>query len=586
MGLFKKDATPAQSASYDAIRPITAAAARIKIKDKTQADLFKARRSGATADWQNEAWEYFDAITEIKYAFNLVGSVVSRIRLYAAVVADPAETPVPIDSSDTIPREVADAAIRGLARLDSAFGGQPGLLRDAALNLSVAGECYLVQVPQRYAYDGSIIPESWDIRSVNELSVDQSNTFTITPRRDVGQGGSFGSTSGLKPGTIQLPDTAFVGRLWRAHPRYSEEPDSSMRGLLDLCDELMLLSRTFRATHRSRLNAGAMFIPDGLSNAATPAPEMYGPDGLEIQSVTQEEVEDEFEDQLVEAMTTPIEDETSAAAVVPLIFRGPGEMGDQIKQFDFARSFEETHVKRADRVLERILQGLDVPKDVVTGMANIKYSNAIQIDESLYKAHIEPMLLMISDAITNMYLRPYLLALGYDEADVNRIVIWYDPSAVATRNDRAQDADSGYEKGAISAQTWRRAHGFSDDDAPSSTEMVLRMLTEKGTIDADLSAQLLAAFAPDVMKKVREAQQASSVAPVPDAIQDAAAGAPGAPADAPVDPAAPPADPTAPPAEPEAPGAPVPAPEADEPVTDAPTPPGEDGPPFPLAEPE
>jgi hypothetical protein len=315
---------------------------------------------------------------------------------------------------------------------------------------------------------------------------------------------------------MPLPSNAFVGRIWRAHPRYSEESDSSLRGLLDLCAELLLLNRTFRATARSRLNAGALYLPDGLAVAASPDPDYPYDDEANLNpEITAEEAADEFEDQLIDAMTTPIRDEDSASAVVPLIIRGPAELGDKIKQFKFERSFDPALAERADRVLERILQGLDVPKDVVTGLANVKYSNALQIDEALYKAHIEPMMLLIADALTVVYLRPALIASGFQEEDVKRLVIWYDPSQVATRNDRAADADSGFDRMAVSYETWRRAHGFSAADAPDAKEVAIRMFIERGSVSPDLTQAILGAIAPDLMLKVREAQQAESAAPIP-----------------------------------------------------------------------
>lgn len=554
---FRKDpsATPAESASYNTPRALTAAATRIKIADKIEAGQFKSRQSSNTKAWQTEAWEYYDSIGEIKYAFNLVASVVSRIRLYPATITDPSETPVDIRKAENIDPDLVDAASRALARLDSAYGGQAGLLRDAALNLSVTGECFLVQIPEQL---GSGTAESWDIRSVDELQVDNKSNYVITPRRDL-----IGTN---KKGSTILPSSAFVGRIWRAHPRFSEEPDSSLKSLLDLCAELLLLNRSFRAIERSRLNAGAMYIPDGLSTAGAPDPDLYLDDG--DPEPTPEEQADDFEENLMLAMTTPIEDESSASAVVPLIIRGPADLGDKIKQFTFDRSYDQTMIARADRVLERILQGLDVPKDVITGLANVKYSNAIQIDEALYKSHIEPMLLLISDAITVVYLRPYLKSQGWTDSEVSRIVVWYDPSAVATRNDRAADSDSGYEKMAISASTWRRQHGFADSDAPSQTELVLRMLTDKASFTPELTESLLKVISPEIMEAVRAASQSANVAPIPSAVQDVLSGA----QPAPVDPSVAPVDPSAP-------------------VVDSTTPdgaqvaPGADAPPFPLAEP-
>lgn len=507
MAVFRKDSTALVASAFSTPRALTAAAAQVKIGDKEEVELFKARRSSSVHQWQTEAWEYYDAVGEIKYAFSLVGSVVSRIRLYAAVVEDPSEAPVNLNSTDKVDPQLADAAQRALARLDSAYGGQAGLLRDAAINISVAGECYLVQRPAKI---GSGLPESWDIRSVDELKIDQRGNYVLIPRRD---------NNNVKPDPI--PKNAFVGRIWRAHPRYTDEPDSSMKGVLDLCAELLLLNRTFRSTARSRLNAGALYLPDGLSVAAGPESDGQFEDDPDITAPLHEEEEDEFEEQLIDAMTTPISDESSASAVVPLIIRGPAELGDKIKQFKFERSFDPQLAERADRVLERIMQGIDVPKDVVTGLANVKYSNAVQIDESLYKAHIEPLLLLLADAFTVVYLRPYLLSLGYDPTEVEKIVVWYDPSAVSTRNDRAADADMGFDKYAVSYEAWRNAHGFSESDAPSETELALRLMVQKGMITPELTEAMLAAFAPEAMQAVKQAGQAASVAPIPEEVQQA-----------------------------------------------------------------
>jgi len=906
------------SVPYNHPRTMTAAAAQIRINDKSEFEQFKTRRSASSSAWQAEAWEYYDAIGEIKYAFNLVASVVSRIRIFAAAVDDPSQAAVSVHESRSIEPDLAAAADRALERLSSAYGGQAGLLKDAALNLSVAGECYLVQFP---ALRGSGTPESWDIRSVDEVIPDSRGSFSVAGRREQIGGAGASNSSGMLP----LPKTTFIGRIWRSHPRFSDEADSSLRGLLDMClaegtlvytprgavpienvsagdlvysrnpdsgelvqsmasrvwstgvkpvykvssrgrsiratgnhpvlvlrdsnpatkkgvsakyelsyvrvdelskgdmlisfetagtpvydmqvlpsgveinedvawfigqvtgdghihrgkytknclnvadfdpivrsrlvqiaqdywnadhffhqggnfrvksealtsdmrslglgvysyektvpeliwasptdvqksfllgyfeadgsggakskgyhsyssasfslvsqvramhimhgdrvssvqtqerpevmyiagntrptlnakalhrfemygntsnrrgdlpmrrnksarellsldqpfvvssvksivpdgeatvwdmtvpdtenfiadglvvhncAELLLLNRTFRATARSRLNAGALYLPDGLSVAAQGDPDypFDSEDGVGT-SFTAEEAEDEFEEQLMDAMTTPIRDEESASAVVPLIIRGPAELGDAIKQFKFERSFDPALAERSDRVLERILQGLDVPKDVVTGLANVKYSNALQIDEALYKAHIEPLMLLIVDALTVVYLRPYLIASGYPEVDVNRLTVWYDPSAVATRNDRAADADAGFDRGAISLDTWRRAHGFSDQDAPTPNELALRMLQERGVITPELTEALLAVVAPEVMDAVRGASQASSAGPIPPEVEQIlqqATGGQGAPASAPE------------------PSAPVPAPDP-EPAPEATPPPG------------
>lgn len=503
---------PAQSAPYSAPRVLTAAAAQVRVNDRAEYELFRQRRNSASSAWQIEAWEYYDAIGEIKYAFNLVASVISRIRLYPAVIDNPSEAPKPVQNVSSVDPALGLAAERAIQRLDSAYGGQAGLLRDAALNLSVTGECYLVQMPAR---PGSGIPESWDIKSTDEVvaASNKAGSYTVLSRREQ-MGGSQGGKGGY-----ELPNKAFIGRIWRAHPRFSDEADSSLRGMLDLCAELLLLNRTFRATARSRLNAGALYLPDGLSVAASGDPDLLDDDMLNPGAVASE-AEDEFEDQLIDAMTTPIRDEDSASAVVPLIIRGPAELGDKIKQFKFERSFDPALAERADRVLERILQGIDIPKDVVTGLANVKYSNALQIDEALYKAHIEPLMLLIVDALTVVYFRPYLIANGYSPSDVDRMVIWYDPSAVSTRNDRAEDADMGYDRHVISGEAWRRAHGFSNADAPTDAELAVRLLVEKGQITPELTEAMLAVVSPTMMDAVRAKSMGTEQAALPEEVQN------------------------------------------------------------------
>jgi hypothetical protein len=146
-------------------------------------------------------------------------------------------------------------------------------------------------------------------------------------------------------------------------------------------------------------------------------------------------------------------------------------------------------------------------------------------------------MLLIADALTVVYLRPYLLANGFAESDVDRIVVWYDPSAISTRNDRAADADAGFDKMAISLSTWRHAHGFSDADAPTPEELAIRMFFEKGMLSPELTEAALAALAPDMMTKIKGAQQANSVGPLPPEVTQALSGEP--PAESPEAPATP-----------------------------------------------
>lgn len=367
MGLFTKspgDYNP-EPKPYNADRPLRASAQVIKLDTRTEIESFSRNtaKSRSTDSWQSAAWDYYDEVGEVKYSFGVTASTVSRIRIYPGVVVDPARPPQHVNDTEELPEGLAEAAMRGMKLLASGPGGIPTLMSALALNLQVAGECYLVQIPERA---GAGIPETWAIYSTDSIVVDQNGTVAIRARKE-----------DRIQDYIVLPKTAFVARIWKAHPRFPGDPDSSMRGLLGPLEELMLLNRTLRATARSRLNAGMLYLPDGLSLArgeATPFTDdgdpTTAPDGLP--GGTNDD-EDEFEVELMEAMTTPIQDEDSASAVVPLIVRGPAELGEKIKIFSFARSFDAALTAEREATLDRVLSGLDIPKEMVKGLAEIKY---------------------------------------------------------------------------------------------------------------------------------------------------------------------------------------------------------------------
>jgi hypothetical protein len=546
VGVFLREQPPettAQILPFNAPRTLQASAQRIKLNDGRDIEQLR-RRAGV--QWQRRAWEYFDIIAEIKYAFGLLGNVTGRARLYPAYIVDPHQPPVQLQNvaeEQGLPPEFVEACESVLQRVTSSTGGMATLLRDAALNLCVAGECYLVQVPERI---GSGEPETWDIRSVDEVVVSPDGKVRLKQRADARQ-----------QELIELPPTAFVGRIWRGHPRWSQQADSSMIGVLQPCEDLLLFSHAARATGQSRLNAGAMFIPDGLSAAAMPAepdPALLGEPEPPVED------HDEFEEELIAAMTTPIADPDSAAAVVPLLIRGPAELGEKIKLFNFERSFDPVLAERADRALDRIMQGIDVPKDVVTGLANVKYSNAIQIDKSLYKAHVEPLLLMICDAITMVYFRQALTAMEQPEELVHRVTIWYDPSDIVLQANPEELADNGFDRYLISAAAWRRSHGFTEDDKPEGDELARRMIVEKGVLSPELTEAVLQQIAPALFGVMRQAHQEQTGSPLPPEVQQAL----GAPPSEAAPPAPPPpggAVPTSLPNPVPEPGAPPPAPE-------------------------
>lgn len=470
----------AQAAPFDHPRGMTAAAQRLKIEGSQDERIDKRDVS----KWQTQAWQMFDAIGELHYAFGMVGSVVSRVRFFPAIVTDPSMPPTKasevlkgfnmegLDAAQVKKAvDEAEAALREL--MSSASGGQSGFLREAAINLCVPGEFYLVNDDKK-----------WLVCSSDELQKQGDRYYIVTDRANANKAN----------GKRELKQGAFIARIWRTHPRYSGEPDSTMLGVLDQAEKLVLFDQALRTIIRTRMNAGLVFIPDSLIAASASE-------------------EDTIESAIVNAVSATIDDETAANTVVPLVVTGPAEAGKAIQHISLARELEESLVAMADAALDRMLQGIDLPKDIVTGLADVKYANGLVITDDVYRAHIEPLVLMLVDSLTSVYLRPKLEAAGVPPQLIERIVFWYDPSAIVTRPDRSQAANEGYADYLLSGDAWRRARGFSDEDKPDPDEIIFRMALEKAQIPPDMAAQLLESIHPEFWKERRAAGQAESQMP-------------------------------------------------------------------------
>lgn len=503
-------------AVYRAPRVLTASAAKVNLTDKRELESLAKRH--ATDKWQQEAWDYYDLISEIKFAANVISNALSRINIFAGYIADSSAVPARIDVVEHLDDDFKEKANASLYLLESGNGGTSGILKDAALNLFVVGECYLVKEPSRFSTGE---PEKWQIRSVDEIvkvTRNKEARLAIKPRRD------------SKPSDyIDLPPNGYIARIWRNHPRYSDEADSSVRGVLDLCDELLLLSRATGATTKSRLNAGLLFVPDGLSHSAQSDGDMIDAEGMtpeEVGLLTQNT--DTLEEDLLDTLSAPISDPGSAASVMPVLLRGEETLGEKIRHIKFERAFDPQLTKRADTVLSRIIGGLDIPKDIVGGMAGLKGTNAKVVEDAMFSSHIEPMMLMLCDALTVGFLRPALRALGFPEHQIARTVIWYDPSAITAKPSKSESATAGFKDNIISADAWRRAHGFSASDAPTQLEIAQKLAVAKGLISEPLAEKLISTLIPDLMEGLRAEQMQQSDPNSAAALNNALSSTPGA----------------------------------------------------------
>ncbi|MDN5918679.1 MAG: NUDIX domain-containing protein [Pseudonocardia sp.] len=330
-------------------RPLTAAGMRVNL---TSPQLVHTRRH----EWQTAAWDYRDEVPELRFAGDFVTSALGRLRVFPAENRPRGQQPVPL-AHDAIPAEVTaapavteatrQAAAAAVARLDLDRHGS-NLLSRMGENLEFAGECFLLGEP---GDEG----EQWTIRSVSEVQITQGGARLIEP----GQGPV--ATRELRPEECELL------RLWNPHPRYYDWPDAATASLLGTLEGMVLLARRGRAHDRSRISSGkALFIPDELSLSRAGDAEDVDEDG------------DPFLAGLTEAMLAPIRDESDPSAVVPILIRGPGMLGDTptanvIGTVDLHGEDPKDLDDRYENLVQRFARGINLPPEIVKGIGDTNH---------------------------------------------------------------------------------------------------------------------------------------------------------------------------------------------------------------------
>lgn len=392
----------------------------------------------AARPWQLEALGYRQRLGEIRYASDFYARPLRRLKFYVGEIQTDGE----------IERSENEQAQAILARVRDPGGGTQGLLTQYGRLMFCTGEALLLYTPEQIDEDdGTTSPECWEMMSTAELRPQSDDTLLRFPFGGSGTGGQ------------QLPEGSTTYRLWQRDPMFSQLADAPMRAVLELCEELAILTLVVRARAISRLAGnGILFVPNEIT-----LPPRAGTVGDENPE------EDPFLEELIKTLLAPIEDQGSASAAVPLLVRGPADAGDKIKHIavrDPSENFPENQLR--EQTIKRLGYGLDMPAEVLTGVTRANHWSAWMIERDAWR-HAEPVARQYVDDMTNAYLRPALVAEGI--ADPERYVIVYDASEILTNPDRGTDANDAFDRGAIGYEAFRGAMGWSDEDAPEPDEI-------------------------------------------------------------------------------------------------------------------
>lgn len=431
------------ASAYRSANALTASGARVNAKK--QGD--DVRR--LVQPWQSRAFAYYDMLGEIKYAAQFYSRGLSQLRLFPAVMKDG-------ELVETDDPQAVDA----LARVQDPGGGRTALLSAYGRLMFLTGESILF-VSKNPETD----MEQWEMLSSDELRIQGGTYLRVkAPSLQAENYKDLGEAD-FEP----VGDTDAVAyRLWQRHPRYSQLADSTMQGVLDLCEELVLLTQSVRARAKSRLaGSGVLFIDDRVS---PPPPEPVGDEDPEA---------DPFVKDLVDAMTTPIVDEGAASSVVPLVVRMPTDETRPVKDLvyhlqivDPMQLYPETGLRY--ECIKRIAIGLDMPVEILMGLGDANHWSAWQVDEQTWKGHLQPKAQQLVDDLSAAYFRPQLKADGV--TNWGDFYIGYDAAAIINHPDRTKDAKDLHKSLAISDASLRDAAGFDDSDAITDPDEMTRRI--------------------------------------------------------------------------------------------------------------
>lgn len=405
-------------------------------------------KGGAIA-WQAEAWEMLDVVGELEFYREWIANALSRCTL--KVVEDTLDAegqPTTVDATDPM-------ALAALAALYSGEAGQPEMLSTMGGHLAIPGEtwlCGLLNPPTTID-----APDTWRVLSQDEVS-------------EMGTGWQIDRGDG--EAERHKADEVYMTRIWEPHPRKWVHANSSVRSALPILRELVGLSKRQAAIIDSRLAGnGILVVPSEITFASPATPDENGEnDGQD----------DPFMVALLETIAAAIADPGDASALAPLVIKAPAEHLDKIKHLSLASPLDDKAIEQRKELIQRLANSLNVPAEVLLGLADVNHWSGWLLDENAIKMHVEPILGTITRGLTTRYLWPVLQGDENTTLDpaLRRFRIVGDTAALRQRPNRAAEANTAHTELKITDAAWARETGFDTTDLldPQSDEYRRRVL--------------------------------------------------------------------------------------------------------------
>ena len=405
MALFRRQPQPAS---------ITSAANRVL--QPTQ-----QRSPGRSAE---DLYALRSQLGQIRAALKFKSMAATKVEYYVARQTEPGIDPERVED---------DRTTEAYERLRGLTGGFPEFVGEFVEHADIAGEAYLLGWGEGDS-DAILMKDNWDVASPVEYD---------EARR---QGYMQKSAASIPP----ILDTTYALRVWRQDAMRRQDADSPLRAVQAECQQYLLFRGMLTSMGQSRLVAPIIDYPDDWTLPGS------NPEGS-----------DRLMDQLFAAMEASISDIESPSRVVPITLRRPAESNGSINVTDITRDMPAWVSELMDRILRQIATGLDLPADILLGLADVNHWNAWLSEDSAKLDYVDPLILLILDSLTHGYLHPVLTEMGVPDAE--SYMFWRDYSDLIARSVGTEDAVALYDRGIISADATRRVVGFTEADAPEES---------------------------------------------------------------------------------------------------------------------
>jgi hypothetical protein len=378
--------------------------------------------------WQLRALSYYDAIGEIRFASQFYAKLLSKVRYYPArQLEDDRKEPI----TEGLPVDI-------LHRIQDPGGGRSRLQYDYGRMMFVTGEGVL------FGDQPEGEPERWRFLWKDEVRrLDDGRWERVRYDKQ----------------PFSPPQIGTAYRMWTPHPRHSDLADSPLQAVLDIAEELIILTASVRSTATTRMTNGILLVPQELS-----------PDPIDDEYLGDEDPQNNpFIADLIEHTSHQIENPGSAEAKVPFTLEGAYEYIDRVRWMathDPQTDYMERELRK--EAVHRLALGMDFPPEFLLGMTDANHWTARQVVYDMWRSYGTPVAERFADDVADVFLRPALREEGYE--DWENVVIDFDDSRVVIPPDMTEIAKQALDMIAIGRPAYRQLIGVAEDMAPDEEE--------------------------------------------------------------------------------------------------------------------